>query len=89
MAKTKKSENKTAAPDQSASQVTTENTEQKRKVTFVVVREGFRVSDKEYENPEDPLAISEKDFWTKVAKNHSWGEPVEIVQYDSKQHRVW
>ena len=56
---------------------------------YVVVREGYRVSDKEYESPTDPLCIAEAQFWTKVAKNHSYGEKVEAVHYDSKKHRVW
>lgn len=61
----------------------------KKSVTYVVVRDGYRVEDSEYEILEDPIAISVKEFWTKVSKNHSWGEKVEIVQYDSKKHRVW
>jgi hypothetical protein len=71
-----------------APQVTTEN-EQKKPIVYVVVREGFRVSDKEYEIPTDPVALAEKEFWTTVATKHSYGEPVQIVQYDAKKHRVW
>ena len=58
-------------------------------VKYVVVRDGIRVSDSEYNNPEDPLAIAEQQFWERVAKNHSTGEPVQIVIYDSKKHKVW
>jgi hypothetical protein len=56
---------------------------------YVVVREGHRVSDKEYAEPTDPSCVAEVQFWTKVARNHSYGEKVEVVQYDSKEHRVW
>lgn len=58
-------------------------------VKFVVVREGYRVSDKEYVTAADPAACHERDFWSLVAERHSYGEPVAIVQYDSKRHRVW
>jgi hypothetical protein len=61
----------------------------KKVVTYVVIREGFRVSDKEYEDKNDPAALSELKFWKKIADNHSYGEPVKIVQYDGKLHRVW
>ena len=74
-------------------QVTTGETlgalKEARPVTYVVVRAGFRVSEKEYLTAEDPAAVVEKDFWTKVAKDHSYGEMVEIVRYESKKHRVW
>jgi len=78
-----------AAP--ATQQVVTGNTEKKfeRPVTFVVVREGFRVSDREYSAANDPFAIEERNFWKRVATNHSYREPVAIVQYDSKKHRVW
>jgi hypothetical protein len=59
------------------------------KTTYVVVRDGYRVEDREYEDPNDPAAISTKEFWTRVSKNMSWGEKVSIVQYDPKKHRVW
>ena len=56
---------------------------------YVVVREGFRVSDREYSSPDDPAAEAEADFWHRVAQKHSYGEPVQIVQYESKKHRIW
>lgn len=56
---------------------------------YVVVRDGLRVSDKDYLDPNDPEAIQERDFWAGIAKKHSWGEPVGIVKYDPKRHRVW
>ena len=58
-------------------------------ITYVVVRDGYRVSDREYLIVDDPIAITEKEFWTKVATDHSWGEKVDIVQYDPKKHRTW
>jgi len=88
MVKTNQPENSVAAP--ATQRVVTGVTEKKdRPVTFVVVREGFRVSDREYSDSKDPAAIVERDFWKRVATNHSYGEPVGIVQYDSKKHRVW
>ena len=63
--------------------------EKKLEPTYVVIREGHRVSDKEYSTAADPVAINEMKFWDKVAKNHSYGELVEIVLYDPKKHRVW
>ena len=86
MGKRNQPENKEAAPE--SQQVVTENTE-KRPVTYVVVRDGYRVSDREYLTSNDPVAITEQKFWNKVAKNHSYGEKVEIVPYDSRAHRVW
>jgi hypothetical protein len=56
---------------------------------YVVTRDGYRVSDKKYSYPADKMALNEMKFWNKVSKNHSWGEKVEIVQYDSKKHRIW
>jgi hypothetical protein len=56
---------------------------------FVVTREGHRVSVHEYETHNDPKALEEVKYWRNIAKKHSWGEPVEIVQYDNKFHRVW
>lgn len=58
-------------------------------VTYVVVRDGHRVSDREYQTLDDPWAIHEQEFWALITKNHSYGERVDIVQYDSKKHRIW
>lgn len=63
--------------------------ENKSLPTYVVVRDGYRVSEKEYLNKDDPNAVAEKEFWTKVENKHSWGAMVDIVPYDSKKHRVW
>lgn len=59
-----------------------------RPTSYVVVRDGFRVSDKEYASMNDSVAIGERDFWKRVSDKYSC-EPVKIVQYDSKKHRVW
>ena len=56
---------------------------------YVVTRDGHRVSDAEYEAKDDPTAIAELEFWSKVEHNHSWGASVVIVQYDNRIHRVW
>lgn len=54
---------------------------------FVVVRDGYRVSEDVYESADDPKAVSERDFWRRVAKK-SRNEPVEIVPYNPKVHKV-
>lgn len=82
----KQNSSQEAAP--AVPQVVTENKEAKP-VRFVVVREGYRVSDAEYASVGDSAAIAERDFWSRVAKKYSYGELVAIIQYDSKRHRVW
>lgn len=64
-------------------------TTEERPTRYVVVREGRRVSDRDYETASDPNCIAEVSFWKNVARNHSHGEKVEAVLYDSKSHRVW
>ena len=86
MGKRNKSENSTAT---SEPQQTTTGTTEVISARYVVVREGYRVSDREYDNPLDPLCVAEVQFWTKVAQNHSYGEKVDAVQYDSRKHRIW
>jgi hypothetical protein len=56
---------------------------------YVVIREGYRVSDKDYPTQNDPAAIAERNYWQNIATNWSYGERVQVVQYDSKRHRVW
>lgn len=56
---------------------------------YVVVRAGVRVSDKIYDTATDSECIQELNFWKKIAKNHSYGESVGVVVYDSKLHRTW
>ena len=73
----------------STQRVNNGQTTEERFERYVVVREGHRVSDREYDTMTDPIAIAEMQFWTKVANNHSYGEKVAIVKYDSKRHRVW
>ena len=58
-------------------------------VTYVVVRDGFRVSDREYNSPTDEEAVVEKKFWAKIAREHSHKERVQIVTYEPSKHRVW
>lgn len=87
MGKRKKTDSQATATPQP--QATNTGKTEAKPVRYVVVREGYRVSDKEYETPTDPACVSEVQFWTKVAQNHSYGEKVEAVQYDSKKHRVW
>lgn len=60
-----------------------------KSTSYVVVREGYRVSDQEYSTPDDPVAKDERQFWKRVADNFSYGEKVEIVKYDNKKHRIW
>lgn len=67
---------------------TTGKTEAKP-VKYVVVRDGHRVSDKEYDSPTDPGCLVEISFWKGVSKSRSYGEKVEAVPYDAKKHRVW
>lgn len=76
-------------PATSQPQATSNGKTEGKPAKYVVVREGYRVSDKEYETPTDAACVAEVQFWTKVARNHSYGEKVEAVQYDSKKHRVW
>ena len=87
MGKRNQSETSNAESDQ----VTSVNIDKKseKPTTYVVVREGFRVSDKEYSDPTDSSAIAEKELWTNIANKHSHREPVEIVKYNSQIHRVW
>jgi hypothetical protein len=56
---------------------------------YVVVRDGLRVSDKDYPKADEPRAIAEKEFWQKVVTRWPDGTKVEIVQYDKKKHRIW
>lgn len=60
-----------------------------RPVRYVVVRDGHRVSDKEYDSPTDPICLAEISFWSAVSKGKSSNEKVLAVPYDSKKHRVW
>ena len=57
--------------------------------SYVVVRDGFRVSDYDYLTPDWPQAITERNFWQRVVNRFPDGTKVEIVKYDKKKHRVW
>lgn len=56
---------------------------------YVVVRNGLRVSDKDYATADDQRATAEKEFWQKVVKRWPDGTRIEVVQYDKKKHRIW
>ena len=86
MAKKQKSENSDSTYNNIPYDVVSEKA---NSTTYVVVRDGFRVSDKEYNDVNDASALAEQEFWNKVSTKHSYGESVVIVQYDSKKHRVW
>ena len=60
-----------------------------RPIKYVVIRGGHRVSDREYDSPDNPQCLDEIKFWSGVSKSSSYGEKVEVVLYDSKIHRVW
>ena len=87
MGKQTKTEQNQVAPV--SQPVTNEIINETKQVMYVVVREGYRVSDREYQSPTDESAIAEQEYWNHIAKTYSWGEPVEIVQYESKKHRIW
>jgi hypothetical protein len=57
--------------------------------TFVVTRGGLRVSDVEYNSPEDQKAVAEANFWKSIVTKFPDGTRIEIVQFDKKKHRVW
>lgn len=84
----KKKDPKQTAPV--APQVTTDKPEQtNRETRYVVVRDGHRVSSQEYSSTDDAKAQEELNFWRLVERKHSWGAPVELVQYDNRLHRVF
>lgn len=85
MGKKPRNEAKATPPPQTA----TTGQPEAKPVRYVVVRDGHRVSDKEYDSPTDPACVVEIEFWRGVAKKASYGEKVEAVPYDSKRHRVW
>ena len=70
-------------------QTATSGKTEAKPVKYVVVRDGCRVSDREYDSPTDPACVAEIEYWKKIALSCSYGEKVETVPYDSKKHRVW
>jgi len=89
MGKRNHPENNESTP--TSQQVITDNTEKvsERSISYVVVRGESRVSNREYSTPNDTYALEEQYFWKTLTERHSHNEPVKIVQYDSKKHRVW
>lgn len=62
---------------------------QDKQVTYVVVRDGKRVNDREYLTPDDPEALSWVEHYKNIIKKWPDGTFVEVVKYDNKKHRVW
>ena len=89
MPRKKKTEAKSDAVPTSTNAPVTSEEQSNEPTRFVVVRNGFRVSELEYDSATDPEAISERDYWTKVAKNSRDGSKVEIVPFNKKVHRIW
>lgn len=59
----------------------------KKDVPYVVVRDGHRVSEKEYSNKSD--AQLEYDFWNSVVTRWPDGTKVDIVKKNNRLHRVY
>lgn len=57
------------------------------KKKYVVVRNGVRVSDQEYDSQSD--AAEELNHWKSVIKRWPDGSVVEVVEKDDKKHRIW
>ena len=85
----RKQETNESAPENTQQVTQAVESEESKPTKYVVLRAGFRVSDREYDTPTDSVCTQEVDFWKRVATNHSYGEKVEAVVYDSKKHRVW
>jgi hypothetical protein len=63
--------------------------EQTNEPKYVVIRNGIRVSDKDYLTPNEEKIIAERNFWQNVVTNFPDGTNVEIVRFDKKKHRIW
>ena len=94
--KKKKLESTIDALTETLSEVVSENatthetpTKEEKKVKYVVVRDNKRVSDIEYDDPKDPAAIAERDFWMKVVSRYPDGTVVSVTKYNNKIHRVY
>jgi hypothetical protein len=57
------------------------------KKKYVVIRNGLRVSDLEYDNPGD--ATVELEHWKSVIKRWPDGSVINVVEKDEKKHRIW
>lgn len=63
---------------------TRNNKEQK----YIVIRNGYRVSENVYDSPDHPEAISELEFWKRVAsRTPHVKEDIRIVVYDEKKYK--
>lgn len=62
------------------------NNNAKKQTKYVVTRDGYRVSDIEYQNRED--ASNEYIFWNNVVKKWPDGTKIDIVELDRRKHRV-
>lgn len=85
MGKTKTEE----TPQQPNNSVPAPTEQEKRRLTYVVLRGGFRVNDIEYDTPDDPKALSWMEHYQRIINQWPDGTTVEIVQYDPKKHRAW
>lgn len=58
---------------------------------YVVVRNGLRVSDRDYQKQDDTRAVAEREFWQRVVNRWeaNQGTKIEIVPFDKKKHRIW
>jgi len=54
---------------------------------YVVVRNGLRVSDQEYDTPVE--ANTEVQHWKSIIKRWPDGSTIEVVEKDEKKHRIW
>ena len=61
------------------SQSTVNITPESNSLKYVVVRDGHRVSDNEYDAPTDMKCLEEIQFWLKVAQHKSHGEIVKAI----------
>lgn len=57
------------------------------KKKYVVIRNGLRVSDMEYDAPTD--ATEELMHWKSIIKRWPDGSKVDVVEKDDKKHRIW
>lgn len=57
--------------------------------SYVVVRNGIRVSDVEYRSDVDAAAKNELAYWKKLVTDWPDGSIVEIVKKDNKKHRIY
>jgi hypothetical protein len=56
---------------------------------YVVVRDGHRVSDRDFLTSSDEAAIAELNFWKRVSNRFPDGTKIEIVPFNKKIHRIY